>query len=637
MSSRPLIIPSRRRFLRPLTGAAVILFLLLLTPAPAAGRVRQAAAPPAEDGPFKVEGGTIFKEGKFSFEEVEPSKVAPMPKGWAAFNNKAYRIDFGEGVVVGPHVIHFRVASAPDREVFDNLRVFQAEWDKVDERFVWQHCTILAPDKHAPDFGAKTISAKAERLGVFVVARLIEPQPPVTAVADISVEIIAPSGRALGNRELAYEVKVTNRGPQDAADLILRGAGFSSDQFVSATPPARGNGRCRQDGSNYGCKLDLLEKGATAVFRLVLNPREGPRWRYPEEGKDFSVFAFAASLAATDPHHDNNEARHSLLVFPDPNLAPRVKLTAPAREELFVAPAHIKLAAEASDPDGTLTKVEFYDGAKLIGAGVPAGKNLYHLDWRDVPPGPHGLSVVVTDDGGRSDYDTTVVMVNGALTVRVNNPRPGAVFNITAKYGGEHGVEYGPLKIDAAASVGTNGRRIKEVAFVLNYAAPGMGGMKEIARPAGADGATGESRYGVTFSGLNPTSYILTVVATDDGGVATVSSPVRFRVNSAPLVRLRPEMNATTGYKAPARVTLRADVFDDRDGDGPGSKGGKVDFYADGKLIGSAATDGFSGLSSFHWTDVPPGSYAVTAVATDGDGVASVPSNPLRITVLKER
>lgn len=637
MSSQSLIIPSRWRFLPPRTGAAVMLFVLLLSPAPAAGRVRLAVALPAADGPFKVEGGRIFKEGKIRFEEVEPSKVAPMPKGWAAFNNKAYRIDFGEGVVVGPHVIHFSVASASDREVFDNLRVFQAEWDKVDEKFVWQHCTILAPDKHAPDFGAKTISAKAERLGVFVVARLVEPQPPFTAVADISVEIIAPSGKALGNRELAYEVKVTNRGPQDAADIILRGAGFSSDQFVSATPPARGNGRCKQDGSNYGCKLDLLEKGATAVFRLVLNPREGPRWRYPEEGKDFSVVAFAASLAATDPHNDNNEAHHSLLVFPDPNLVPQVKLIAPAQGELYVAPAHIKLAAEASDPDGTLTKVEFYDGGKLIGAGVPAGKNLYHLDWRDVPPGPHGLSVVVTDDGGRSDYDTTVVMVNGALTVRVNDPQPGAVFNITSKYGGEHGIEFGPLNLDATASVGANGRRIKEVAFVLNYAAPGTRGRTESAKPVGAVGATGESRYGVTFSGLNPTSYFLTVIATDDEGVATVSSPVHFRVNSAPLVTLRPEMNATTSYKAPARVTLRADVFDARDGDGPGSKGGKVDFYADGKLIGSAATDGFLGSSSFHWTDVPPGSYTVTAIATDADGITSVPSNPLRITVLKEQ
>jgi hypothetical protein len=588
----------------------------------------------------QVEGGRIYKPGEFRAEDIEPSKVAPMPKGWAAYNNTAYKIDFGQGVAVGPYVIQFSVASASDRKVFHNLRVLQAEWDKVDEKYSWQDRTILAPDEQAPNFATKTIRANAEELGGFVVALLVEPQPAITAEADISVEIVAPSGRAVGNKDLAYDIKITNLGPQDAAEILLNGSGFSSDQFVSATPPERGNGRCKQDGSNFGCKLDKLEKGASALFRLVLNPREEPRLRYPEEGEVFVVLAWVNTFASIDPNLENNNARHDLRVYPDPNLAPKVKLTAPAEGALFVAPANIKLTAEASDPDGMLSKVEFFDGETLIGAGVQAGKNLYSFDWTNVPPGQRFLTVVATDNGGRSDHDMISVTVNGALSVRIGEPRPNAVLQLTSRYGEKHEIVYGTLNLDAMAFVGENGRSIKEVVFVLSSGGlpyDGVDWRKEIAKPAGVDKATRETRYVVTVSNLKPLSYVLTVTTTDTEGIMTVSSPVRFRVNLAPLVRLRPEMNTTTTYTMPADVTFRAEVFDGLDARTHRPEGGKVDFYADGKLIGSAPIDGFMRLSSFQWLNAPAGSYTITAVATDRDGIASEPSEPLHITIRKEQ
>lgn len=641
MSSRTLISATCLRASSRIFGAALLLIILLQPLRLATARAQQPAAPPQGDGPVMVEGGRIFKPGEFRFQDIEPSKVAPMPKGWAAYNNTAYKIDFGQGVAVGPYVIQFRVASANDRKVFDNLRVLQAEWDKVDEKYSWQDRTILPPDEHAPNFATKTISANAEELGGFVLALLVEPQPAITAEADISVEIVAPSGRAVGNKELSYDIKLTNLGPQNAAEIVLNGSGFSSDQFVSATPAERGNGRCKQDGSNFGCKLDLLEKGASAVFRLVLNPREGPRWRYPEEGQNFVVLAWANTFGSIDPNFENNNARHDLRVYPDSNLAPKVKLIAPKEGALVVVPANIKLTAEASDPDGTLTKVEFYDGATLIGVGIPAGKNLYSFDWTNVPPGQRFLTVVATDDGGRSDHDMVGITVNGALSVRIAEPRPDAVLQLRSKYGEKHEIVYGTLNLDATAFIGENGRSIKEVVFVLSSGGlpyDGVDWRKEVAKPAGVDKATRETRYVVTFSNLKPISYVLTVTATDTEGIMTVSSPVRFRVQSAPLVRFSPEMNTATTYTTPANVTLRAEVFDGFERLFTSrSKGGKVDFYADGKMIGSAPIDGFMRLSSFQWLNAPAGIYTITAVATDRDGIASEPSEPLHITIRKEQ
>ena len=45
------------------------------------------------------------------------------------------------------------------------------------------------------------------------------------------------------------------------------------------------------------------------------------------------------------------------------NIAPSVSLTAPANGASFSAPATITLSASASDPDGSIAKVEFYRGA----------------------------------------------------------------------------------------------------------------------------------------------------------------------------------------------------------------------------------------------------------------------------------
>lgn len=108
-----------------------------------------------------------------------------------------------------------------------------------------------------------------------------------------------------------------------------------------------------------------------------------------------------------------------------------------------------------------------------------------------------------------------------------------------------------------------------------------------------------------------------------------------MRVKDAPLVKLRALPPDAQALDAPADVPLAAEVFSGCDtfSDDGRSRGGKVDFYADGKLVGSAAVDRFAGVAAFGWRGVPAGTHGVTAVATDGEGHASKPSPPLRVTV----
>lgn len=585
----------------------------------------------AKDGPVSVTYHQLFKEGKITFDDLDPAKVAPLPKGYAAYNNAGYKI-VTEAIAVGPHVVEFNFHSVADRAVFDSLRILHAEWDKVDERFFWVDSTIEESEEHARDFNKRTVSASAEHLGAFAVARLVEKPKPYTAEADLGVEIVAPRERIGGNTDAHFEIKLTNRGPSDATYIILHGTGFSSDQFVSATGPTQGNGRCKQDGSNFDCKLDRLEKGATAVFRVVLNPRENPRLRLPEEGQNFDLWAYATS-PEEDKNFDDNEARSDILVYPDPNRAPVVEWAAPAEGGLFVAPAEIKLSARASDPDSGLAKVQFYDSETLIGEGVPAGKDEFKIGWSGARPGIHLLTVIATDSGGRSAYDNRVVRINGPLTVRASGPQPGAVFKSKIIVKGEHEIGIEPVDVEATASIGPKGAKIKEVAFVVSYDLPGMG-KKELARAVGVDAATGETRYAITLKGLGPAIYTMTVVATDREGVETVSPPTRFRVTAAPAVRLSVEQR-DSDLKSPADVAIRAQLTTVAHHNDPSMKGVRVDFYAGGKLIGSAMADSFVGLARFVWRDAPPGAHDVTAITTNADGAISDPSAPLRVNVQK--
>ncbi len=77
------------------------------------------------------------------------------------------------------------------------------------------------------------------------------------------------------------------------------------------------------------------------------------------------------------------------------NQSPTVALTSPANGAGFIAPLSISLDAMASDPDGTVTNVEFFvDGVKLGEDATSA----YHFDWNNPTVGLHTIQAVATDD-----------------------------------------------------------------------------------------------------------------------------------------------------------------------------------------------------------------------------------------------
>lgn len=94
------------------------------------------------------------------------------------------------------------------------------------------------------------------------------------------------------------------------------------------------------------------------------------------------------------------------------NIRPAVTMTAPADGATFTAPATINLAANASDSDGRITRVDFLANNTVIGSVTSAP---FTASWSNVPAGTYTLAAIATDDDGAQTTST-------AVSVTVNAP-----------------------------------------------------------------------------------------------------------------------------------------------------------------------------------------------------------------------
>ena len=97
----------------------------------------------AQDGPISVVYGNVIKTGELKIEPFDLKDLPPLPAGYTALNNKAYRITTS-AVVSGPHTIRFAVSSATEEDTFKKLRIFHVDKDPFDpDGFVWVDVTVL--------------------------------------------------------------------------------------------------------------------------------------------------------------------------------------------------------------------------------------------------------------------------------------------------------------------------------------------------------------------------------------------------------------------------------------------------------------------------------------------------------------
>jgi hypothetical protein len=202
-----------------------------------------------------------------------------------------------------------------------------------------------------------------------------------------------------------------------------------------------------------------------------------------------------------------------------PSPLPTVAITAPANGASFIAPATITLTATAADSDGTVSKVEFFDGADKLGedTSVP-----YSFEWTNVPVGDHTLTAVATDNLGVTAVSSAVVIhvvANQAPTVAITAPADGASF-------------IAPAAITISATAADSDSSVSKVEF--------FDGTTKLGEDTTAP-------YTYDWSNITVGGHVLTAVATDNLGLATTSSPVNITVN-LPTVTITATLTSAVEY-----------------------------------------------------------------------------------------
>ena len=185
-----------------------------------------------------------------------------------------------------------------------------------------------------------------------------------------------------------------------------------------------------------------------------------------------------------------------------PNPPPVVTLTGPAAGAVFTAPALIAITATASDTNGTVTVVEFYNGATMIGSDTTSP---YSMSWNNVPAGTYALTAVARDNAG-------AMTVSGTHDIRVDPaalPRT-AIFTPSTNHA--TAVDRYFLEIFPAGA---------------NPAVANPVATRDLGKPAVVNGEILVDVSSTTTT-LPSGSYIATVTAIGDGGSARSAASPAF-------------------------------------------------------------------------------------------------------------
>lgn len=272
---------------------------------------------------------------------------------------------------------------------------------------------------------------------------------------------------------------------------------------------------------------------------------------------------------------------------------PVVNLTSPVNGTVWTAPASLTLQAGVTTNSHTITKVQFYNGATLLG--------------EDTVP-PYAFSTTISNAGSyilssKVVYDSSSVASSSNVSITVNAPL-APVVNLTSPANGS--VWTAPAALTLQAGVTTNGHTITKVQFYNGTTLLG----EDTAAP-----------YAFSTTISNAGTYPLSAKVVYDAGAVASSSNVTVTVNAppppiAPAIVLTSPTNGAS-FVAPATFGVSAGVTTN------GHTITKVMFYLAGTLVGQQSVPPYVCTA----TNVTAGNYNLTAsvVYDSGNAVTSAP------------
>jgi len=186
------------------------------------------------------------------------------------------------------------------------------------------------------------------------------------------------------------------------------------------------------------------------------------------------------------------------------NVPPSVSITSPANNATFATGSNITVSASASDSDGSVSKVDFYNGTTLLGTDTSSP---YSFTWNAVGAGTYTLTAKATDNAN-------AVTTSSAVNITVGSTNNPPVVSITSPTSGSSYTAPATITINANA---TDDGSVAKVDFYNGTTLLGT---------------DTSSPYSFTWSNVAVGSYSLTAKATDNTNLVTTSSAVSVTVNN---------------------------------------------------------------------------------------------------------
>jgi RHS repeat-associated protein len=234
------------------------------------------------------------------------------------------------------------------------------------------------------------------------------------ALTDVAAGNATFSARATDDRGAsASSAPVTvlvNAPPSVSLTGPVNGAVFTAPAAVTLSAAAA-------DGDGTVSQVEFFQ-GPTLLATVTSEP-------YAFSVNNLPGGAYSFTARATDNRGASaSSAPVAVLV----NVAPTITLASPANNATFTAPASITLTAEVTDADGSIARVDFFDGMTLIGTRTAAP---YSVVLADVPQGAYSLSARATDNQGAvaASAVASVTVSSGAAQIyfihtdHLNTPR----------------------------------------------------------------------------------------------------------------------------------------------------------------------------------------------------------------------
>jgi hypothetical protein len=287
----------------------------------------------------------------------------------------------------------------------------------------------------------------------------------------------------------------------------------------------------------------------------------------------------AESYVASNPQAGEFSGAQYNLSGTLPVILPTVSITAPIGGT-FHAPEVVTIAANASDADGSVVKVEFYINGVKAGEDVTAP---YQFNWTSIAEEAILTAVATDNENNKQTSSPVTITVTGNKPPTVNITTPSSGVNIIA----------GDI-VSITAEAGDIDGTVAKVEFYVNSIKVG-----EVAN----------APYKYDWTSVKSDTTILKALAIDNGGVKSDTARVSVKVTN----NQKPEVNITSVHAGNLNLGAYLFTANATDVDGTISK---VEFFIDNAKIGEALTSPYQ----YTWANNALGRHTLYVVATDNRG-----------------